>query len=718
MQRANLNQILARQAYDHAVICTFTFEPRFFEEYCLDQLNALEQNNNITVILDRRIYDGLMLAPPPEWPRQANIRYLLHPVDVPGIFHPKLFLFANKDKGLLILGSANFTKAGLTRNAELVGVCRYERGKNEQHLSLFQQAIQFLGLIAQKWPSSELEANLQNLVNSTGWLAMNNEEVGSVRLVHNLYRPLWDQVADGLGTIDEVHVLSRYFDVQPSLLTHLLDSVRPKKVVLWTENGTTTMTPSWFDHPGVRNRQVSIRTLRVLDDQYQQPLHAKAIAFVQGKEMRLAFGSANFTTSGLLSSNANVETMIISGGLPLGGFHPKSLFDPSATSKEMRKASELTTALLEPPPQRLARRPIELHEANLSDSILKCRYTAPDSMPVNAQFVAVLTSIDGGEIQVHIPQRDKLLIANADESIEKFCSQGTTLVQIKARFDKQEMASNHVFLINLKDIESGRNRHRERRIREAQKSAEQFAAMLTELLQLGETDALKTFLTYCDIPVINAGRAYSFRGSRSQWLPGETGLVSVERHLRIYASLHDAAIGFCERHLARMKRHCGHPTTAGVANFMHITLAISTVMKAQTERALIGLENLMMPLTVTEWYEHRRRIEEYLKMFRSVIDILNDGYLPALQKRFNVSAIRDAIYPDLEPLTATCTDFLHVRDRIDACRRGVLRVRGANGQVGPAPVFNHDLLSPSRWEPWAVGIRRCIERNQAWSIAA
>jgi hypothetical protein len=97
-----------------------------------------------------------------------------------------------------------------------------------------------------------------------------------------------------------------------------------------------------------------------------------------------------------------------------------------------------------------------------------------------------------------------------------------------------------------------------------------------------------------------------------------------------------------------------------------------------------------MPLTVTDWYEHRRRIEEYLKMFRLVIDILNDGYLPALQKRFNVSAIREAIYPDLEPLTATCTGFLHVRDRIEACRRGVL----------------------------PVGIRRCIERNQAWSIAA
>ena len=51
---------------------------------------------------------------------------------------------SEKEKGLLIVGSANFTKAGLTSNAELIGLYRYERGQCGQHLSLFRQAMEFL----------------------------------------------------------------------------------------------------------------------------------------------------------------------------------------------------------------------------------------------------------------------------------------------------------------------------------------------------------------------------------------------------------------------------------------------------------------------------------------------------------------------------------------------------------------------------------------------
>ena len=60
-------------------ICTFAFDAPFFEEYCLEKLSSLCNNGNITVLLDRGIYEMVILGPESERPRKANLRYLLHP---------------------------------------------------------------------------------------------------------------------------------------------------------------------------------------------------------------------------------------------------------------------------------------------------------------------------------------------------------------------------------------------------------------------------------------------------------------------------------------------------------------------------------------------------------------------------------------------------------------------------------------------------------------
>src|SRR4051812_41973128 len=105
--RFDLHEALNERSYDHAVICTFEFNAPFFEDYCLDRLSSLSNNGNITVILDRGIYEKAILGFDSQRPVKANIRYLLHPIAVPGVFHPKLFLLVSKNKGRLIIGSAN-----------------------------------------------------------------------------------------------------------------------------------------------------------------------------------------------------------------------------------------------------------------------------------------------------------------------------------------------------------------------------------------------------------------------------------------------------------------------------------------------------------------------------------------------------------------------------------------------------------------------------------
>ena len=81
LERLDLHEALRRQAYDHAVICTYTFDPNFFEEYCLEEFKSLRNTGNITVLVDRGTYEKAILGPETERPKQANLRYLLHPVD-------------------------------------------------------------------------------------------------------------------------------------------------------------------------------------------------------------------------------------------------------------------------------------------------------------------------------------------------------------------------------------------------------------------------------------------------------------------------------------------------------------------------------------------------------------------------------------------------------------------------------------------------------------
>lgn len=723
IKRINLHDTLKRTRFDHAVICTFTFEPQFFEGYCLDRFRALEENNNISVLLDRGIHDSLLECPASEWPRLANVRYLLHPIRVPGVFHPKLSLFVTKQRGLLIVGSANFTRAGLTANAELVGAYEVDIEKPAPHLPLLQQATQLLFTLAAQWPSPDFESNLREMTGDAPWLLSDADADSQalVRLLHNIDEPLWSQVCRGVdGSVDDVHVLSRYFDATPGLLQSVRDTLNPKRTVLWTQSGLTTMTPAWFDDPGARAKRVVVKDCVVVDDDRSQPLHAKAIAIVTKRAVRLAFGSANFSTAGLLSTaaNGNLETMIVVDGLSLKTCDPNRLFDPCGTAKTLNSVAELVTAEREqlPRPRESA---LALAYAGLTENRFKSVWSSRRELADGVSARAVLTFGDGGEDRVALKAQGGSYVAIFSEQHVRRCADGATVVCVEAVLkDGTPARSNQLFLTNLQDIETGRGQRRERRIREAQKSAVQFASVLQELMELPDAEQLQNFLTYCDIPLIEAPRPLWTRGARSPWHDSDTMRTLGQRNLRAYASLHEAAVGFCTRHIKRMRRHCARVSLAGVPNFFHIALAIANVVRGQVERLVIGLELATEPLGLDEWHEHRQRLSEYLGMFREMMEVIDDEYLPTLQKRFKAALIRDAIQPDLQPLGDICNVLRQVRGRIEACRSTNLRVMLPTGGVTTPGVFKHDVVHETRWSDWEEAIRSAFAKATTYAHTA
>src|SRR5262249_49982444 len=145
------------------VLTTFAFSPSFFEDIALEKFRALNENGNITVLIDAASLDSLItagLSNPDGFPKRANLRYLLHPIATSGNFHSKIFLFSTKDRGLLVIGSANLTRQGLSSNAELISVFQFEQEKDEAALPLFQETFEYLCRLQILNPSDTLESNL------------------------------------------------------------------------------------------------------------------------------------------------------------------------------------------------------------------------------------------------------------------------------------------------------------------------------------------------------------------------------------------------------------------------------------------------------------------------------------------------------------------------------------------------------------------------------
>ncbi|MFO0762558.1 MAG: phospholipase D-like domain-containing protein [Byssovorax sp.] len=544
--KIDLQEELSRNAFDHAVISTYTFEPQFFEGYCLDRWTALRENGNINILVDRNLYDEIIAGPPARWPRLANIRYLLHPIAAARTFHPKVFLFATGSKGLLIVGSANFTRSGLTNNAELVGVYRYERDRHEQHLGLFKQALAFLRDVAARWPGRDLASNLDALVGDATWLRDEEEPAGG-RLIHSLEEPLWARLSGGLARpVDALHVLSRYYDRDPHLIDKVADDLAPKKIVFWTENGITTMTPDWIRHPLVRSGVASVRLCTYADEDRRQPLHAKSIIIQTGKTLRLAFGSANFTRAGMFSpaSTGNVETMMLFDGLSAAQLSAEKLFDPTGTSIVVKSPDKLQAA----PNDKKGRgegMPVKLQSASLDEGRIDCECVAPPDVAARIRCL-VLELGDAARVRLQVRQRSEgLWSGNPREEDLRRLDEEAAVVHLEGA--PGEPLSNRVFLLNLQDYATGRGQRRERRIYEAQQGSAQFSAVLEDLLASGDIDGLVRFLNLCDIPVVDAARPLAFARPRPAW-SGEDEMRRLgERNLHVCVSLHEAVVGFCER---------------------------------------------------------------------------------------------------------------------------------------------------------------------------
>jgi HKD family nuclease len=709
--KLDLHDALSRGSFDHAVLCTFTFDPSFFEQHCLEKFKSLHSNSNITVMVDRAIYEDLLVEES-DRPKKANLRYLLQPVGATGNFHPKIFFLARHDRARLIIGSANLTRNGITSNAEMAASFEYEEGKNEMFKPLFKEAFSYISEIAKRFPTTTVYQNLNAIVRDLPWLVSDDESsIATPAFVHNLVEPIWPQLCrDIAGPVDTIYVLSRYFDADPSLLDEVDKTLSPKKVKIFSQNGITNLTSEWLSHPMAKANRAQILMCRFSDADRAQPLHAKAIVIERRSKCLLAFGSANFTTPGLLRTinNGNAEAVLVIRGISSRTLKPSSLFDPNGTGVLLTAPQMLLREPAEP--KCIASHTIQLHEAWLEDDVIKITADIPseidsDLLFVNFSFqyfVARLMKLQGERmsnyfVKVSTVEKDRL---NSE----------STLIQLQAVDGDEVFASSNVLLVtNLKEVKTDRSLRRERYVREAEQSAMQFFAVLRELLEMNDEEALRSFLELCDIPLIGLARPFLGRRMKPIWDGGQGMRVLGSRNLEVYKKLHELTLNFFDRHFRKLRKHTNARTVEGVANFLHIFLAMGQILHSQIERSVIGLEAIGAATTAEQWADCRKHWDTYFDRFKQLMDCLGTEYLAPMLKQHGLNKVKEEIGPDLEPIHILCTDILGYRDRIELFR--TTKWKGLHkAPVDKAPGYFYSVLGEEQWSRYLKAVRGVLEK--------
>ncbi len=699
MNRVDLTEILSKELYDHAVLCTYTFEPGFFETYCLEKFKCFLNNGNITVILDQGIYEGFISKPDVGRPRLANLRYLLHPISVTGVFHPKIFLFTKKNKGKLLIGSANFTEQGLTNNAEMVGSYDFDLEKDSAFKALFQQVFRFINLISQRYPSKTLTSNLQAMFRDSPWLNYEEGLNSHIELIHNLDIPILDQIVSKVSPpVDNVYILSRYFDAQPFLLDHLQKQLQPQRINVFTQNGTTTLTGTWLDHPLVKSKTAQINICEFQDDEHRQPLHAKAIAIEKDSHCLFAFGSANFTSPALLKTAAqgNAE-MLLAMQYARNEFKPEDLFDPDHTGFQLIDASFLKTSS-EKEEVDYSRHELVLLEALLHEKEIDIVTVIPnkyDGLHLSGKLTFQDLSTKSFALTF---KREGSYILSVPDSILIELNKSSTVIQMEVLGSQGEVISrsNPILVTNLLDIRSGKNLRKERHIKEAQQSASQFYDVLLDLLRWGNDSEIIAFLNLCDIPVLDALRPSQANRFRVNWdVPN--GMHDLgERNLHIFLTVDKAAIFFIEKHLKKLKQHIDHGGLNGIANFMHIYLAVAEIIASQIERLLQGLGVKRGDLTSHEWFIYREKITIYFYKYQELLKSLSVKYIPTMLTNYSANDVRSRLEPDYPQVREMHSQIMSYKPRLGSLRGKNLRVRNSLGQVVKPGYFNC-LLEDKQW---------------------
>jgi HKD family nuclease len=298
MARANFLNILedieSLSDIELAIFATYSFDHVFFENVLMRELRRNNPGIIIIVLVDIDHYPN-----PADFSEATGIEYLLLPI-MGFLFHPKIFLFLSKKKGVAYIGSHNLTLNGITHNLELTF-------KTEQPPLIFE-VIDFLSAIMEK-NFGDKSSLIDTLAKYKDGRKSEKKEKPDVYLIHNIKRPILQttlNILAGYGTkFSEAVIFAPFFSNERHLLERINSSTNVKKIeVCIQRNNHNLNVNSLSKLPFVSTKEIIPKENR--------RMHSKFLIF-RGQNTFVLMGSPNFTNPALnqIAGPGNVELAVL-----------------------------------------------------------------------------------------------------------------------------------------------------------------------------------------------------------------------------------------------------------------------------------------------------------------------------------------------------------------------------------------------------------------------
>ena len=252
--------------------------------------------------------------------RFLNQRYIVDGIFIPQAAHAKILLLTTRDKGCLLVGSGNLGHSGYASGGELFTRYDYDE-KNKEHLPAFIGAWNFIQEIESKgYIRPVVHPYLKHMYEGTPWLFyLPSSDWDPIR--HNLNKDLMTQFVEQVNNeqVEELWVLSPFYDVDCQALDELVKRLSPKKTFLLVQPGRTSVDSHSLSsvlskYPG----QYEIHPFSIQGDQEKTYVHAKLyLAKTKTRSICLQ-GSPNLSRAAMLlcPPHGNIEIANLLLGKP------------------------------------------------------------------------------------------------------------------------------------------------------------------------------------------------------------------------------------------------------------------------------------------------------------------------------------------------------------------------------------------------------------------
>jgi hypothetical protein len=303
-----LCEALQTPGFHTTVMTTFGVEFDAFESIALARFRSAGCRNVILVCDSGML--SLALAEAQRSPKLAGVEYLVAKARAAAVFHPKLVVQIGKDRGRLIVSSANATAPGLAGNLEIAAVVECgagDSGERQLVIAGWRYALRFLDerqhavndklrFAHQRSPWLERGRAANGAVNladgSRAALLPSGEETG-------LARRFADLVGARRAT-DRLVVVSPYWDDDLAALGDLRGALKPRRTVLLVDTKRRLFpAPEAQGKSGLQVSEMYGFAKKHFPAGNTRFIHAKMIVVTAGGEDHVLIGSANCTFAAL-----------------------------------------------------------------------------------------------------------------------------------------------------------------------------------------------------------------------------------------------------------------------------------------------------------------------------------------------------------------------------------------------------------------------------------